>query len=78
MLLASSTMLSEIQDGRPTRALTISPERYAASLAGKMPAKASNTLAFPYFFASFAQVSLNLTVRFQICLSRVESGSSAK
>jgi ribosomal protein L16/L10AE len=29
-------------------------------------------------FASFAQVSLNVTTRFQICFSALEAGSSAK
>jgi hypothetical protein len=53
-------------------------ERSVVSLVGKMPARASNVLALLYFFASFAQVSFNVTVRFQICFSRVESGSSAK
>jgi hypothetical protein len=44
---------------------------------GKMLDHASKMLALPYFFP-LAQVSRNVTVRFQICLSGVESGSSAK
>ncbi len=53
-------------------------ETAARSTPGKMPDDASKMLALPYFFASLAQVSRNVTVRFQICLSGVESASSVK
>ena len=47
-------------------------------LSGRMPDSATKMLALPYLFASFAQVSLNVTIRFHACFSAVESGSSAK
>jgi hypothetical protein len=72
MLLASSGILpDEPSYSFHARLCTV-------KLAGNMPATASRMLALPYFFACFAHVSLNVIVRFQICLSRVESGSSAK
>jgi hypothetical protein len=48
------------------------------SFSARPPKTAREPRALPYFFASFAQVSLNVTVRFQIRFCDVESGSSAK
>jgi hypothetical protein len=52
--------------------------RSVYTLSGSMPDDPSRMLALVYFFASFAQVSLNVTVRFHLCFSAVESGSSVK